>query len=691
MSIRKDLARRQILLVGNPNVGKSSLFHRLSGKYVEVSNYPGTTVDLLQADFEDHKLIDTPGAYSISGINDEEKITKEAVLDSKPGDLILNVVNLLSLERDLFLTLHLIELGIPLILVINQIDAKADFELDKDGLESSLGIPVYLVSAITGEGIDRLKDDLQRDLKGTIGHRSLEVLDQIAQIKKRYPVLIKDHEALLWLEEDSEQIMNVGESPSAGNRNRLYAARRRRLDLLLVKVLKPKLTPKGQEWQEKLNHFLLHPVSGGLTFLLVGFFFLYQVLGVWVAGDLVNLIEKGFFERHWNPAVCGVVAQIFPVRIDFPEEDQHFTFERGLWQASPEDRTSLIDFKRSHPQAKGDYFFSSSDYIERTDSEKILTSSPWKLVWSSIGTILAGRYGLLTLTITYLIGVLMPLVWFFYFSWALLEDSGYLPRLAVLADGFLRAIGLNGRGVIPLVLGLGCVTMAMVTTRLMKSRREQLILMILLAVAVPCSAQLGIIQGLLARIGGLWGWLIWIGVILSVLFLSGLLANKLIPGISSPLILDLPPLRLPRLSNLLYKANHKSWFFLKESGVAFVLASAGVTLLQVMGGLEMIINWMKPLVETVLHLPEAVTLSFLLGMIRRDFGAFGLLDLPLSPTQAVTACVTLTLFVPCIATFGVMIKERSFSIASGIWLLAWVLGFGVGGILTRVLEYLHFS
>jgi ferrous iron transport protein B len=333
------------------------------------------------------------------------------------------------------------------------------------------------------------------------------------------------------------------------------------------------------------------------------------------------------------------------------------------------------------------YVFSPADLIDKPGERTELKQT----IWSSIGTILAGKYGLLTLTITYLLGVLLPLVWFFYLSWALFEDSGYLPRLSVLADGFFRKIGLNGRGIIPLVLGLGCVTMAMVTTRLMTNKREQLIMMILLAIAVPCSAQLALIQGLLVKMGGLNGWLIWVGVILSVLCLCGFLANKLLPGIPTPLIMDLPPLRIPRLNNLILKANQKSWFFLKESGIAFFWASAAITIFQVTGILHLIIEGLKPLISGILHLPKEVALSFLLGMVRRDFGAFGLLDLPLNNIQIVTACVTLTLFVPCIATLGVMIRERNAKTAFGIWFLSWFIGFGVGGLLTRVLEFVGFS
>ena len=715
----KKSKNHKILLIGNPNVGKSAVFQALSGEYVEVSNYPGTTVELSQASFSDNQvLIDTPGVYGISAFNDEERITKEAVQKLEPEDIVLNVISAITLKRDLFLTLHLIDLKIPFILVINQIDEarKKKIELKVEKLEKILGLEVFTVSALTGEGITELKERLQKDIQPKLGNSSPELAAQISKIQlskmhllesdsisKRdekdlsQEIALNSFDKLMLLEEDSQTLEKYSRKrysyPSnypngLWNKQKIYTKRRERVDRLIDGIVQE--VHQESPLHNQLNAFLIHPFWGTCFAICVSFFFLYQVLGVWVAGDLVNLIEKEGFEKYWNPNIQKLVAQVVPVEMQVLKDGEahSYVFERGLIANQNNKQKDINELtKNMGKDSSIKYVFSPADLIDKPGERTELKQT----IWSSIGTILAGKYGLLTLTITYLLGVLLPLVWFFYLSWALFEDSGYLPRLSVLADGFFRKIGLNGRGIIPLVLGLGCVTMAMVTTRLMTNKREQLIMMILLAIAVPCSAQLALIQGLLVKMGGLNGWLIWVGVILSVLCLCGFLANKLLPGIPTPLIMDLPPLRIPRLNNLILKANQKSWFFLKESGIAFFWASAAITIFQVTGILHLIIEGLKPLISGILHLPKEVALSFLLGMVRRDFGAFGLLDLPLNNIQIVTACVTLTLFVPCIATLGVMIRERNAKTAFGIWFLSWFIGFGVGGLLTRVLEFVGFS
>lgn len=680
---------KKIFLVGNPNVGKSALFQALSGQFVEISNYPGTTVEVLESKlFDQYSLVDTPGVYSISAFNDEEQITQRALKDKTHQDLVVNVLNATTLQKDLFLSLQLIDLKIPFILVINQIDEleKKNIKINYEKLASILGVKVFAVSAFKQQGIDELKDFLKSEPKLSLGNQSPELQTHLAKIKQSN-VVLNDFDSLMLLEEDTETVQ-VWENKNTDQkmkikdlspgRKYLFSKRRERVNRLLDQVLVRTVNNTG--FVAFLDKFLVHPFYGSIFSFFVAFFFLYQVLGIWVAGDLVSLLEKNFFERYWNPSVRLAVAQVFPVEIK--EEPWSITFKNGMLREPS--RKKAVDKFIIIPRAE--FIFSPADLVDSPGKTSRLKQTPL----SSLGTILAGKYGLLTLTITYLFGVLLPLVWFFYLSWSFLEDSGYLPRLAVLADGFLRKLGLNGRGIIPLVLGLGCVTMAVVTTRLMSNKREQLIMMILLAIAVPCSAQLGIIQGLLAKMGGLEGWLIWLTVVILALISSGLIANKLIKGIPSPLILELPPLRLPHWKNVFNKTNQKSWFFLKESGVAFFWASLVVSLLQVTGVLSLIIEGLKPMISGLLHLPKEVSLSFLLGMVRRDFGAFGLLDLELTRTQVVTACVTLTLFVPCIATLGLMIKERNLKTALGIWFTSWIVGFSVGALLTRLLEFVKF-
>lgn len=302
---------------------------------------------------------------------------------------------------------------------------------------------------------------------------------------------------------------------------------------------------------------------------------------------------------------------------------------------------------------------------------------------SALGTILIGEFGLLTMTVTYVLGLLMPLVLGFYLFLSIFEDSGYLPRIATLVDRLLTGVGLNGRGVIPLILGFGCVTMATITTRLLASDRERRIAILLLGLTIPCSAQMGVIAGMLAAVGGEMVALYAL-VIFMVLVIIGTVLNALLPGKSSDLLIDLPPLRLPRLDNVLKKTGTKSYNFLKEAFPLFALGALIISTFQVTGVLEFLQNLLAPLTVGWLKLPKEAATAFIMGIVRRDFGAAGLSDMALTPVQAVAALITITLFVPCIASILVIFKERSKKEAAMIWGSSWLAAFLVGGVVSQL-------
>ncbi|MFZ5646762.1 MAG: nucleoside recognition domain-containing protein, partial [Bacillota bacterium] len=307
----------------------------------------------------------------------------------------------------------------------------------------------------------------------------------------------------------------------------------------------------------------------------------------------------------------------------------------------------------------------------------------WVQEESAIGTILIGEFGLLTMTLTYVLGLLMPLVIGFYLFLSIFEDSGYLPRIATLVDRLLTGVGLNGRGVIPLILGFGCVTMATITTRLLASDRERRIAILLLGLTIPCSAQMGVIAGMLAAMG----WEIvalYALVIFMVLVIIGTVLNRLLPGKSTDLLIDLPPLRLPRLDNVLKKTGTKSYNFLKEAFPLFALGALIISTFQVTGVLEFLQNLLAPLTVGWLKLPKEAATAFIMGIVRRDFGAAGLSDMALTPVQTVAALITITLFVPCIASILVIFKERSKKEAVLIWGSSWVVAFLVGGTVSQL-------
>jgi len=305
-----------------------------------------------------------------------------------------------------------------------------------------------------------------------------------------------------------------------------------------------------------------------------------------------------------------------------------------------------------------------------------------------------GEYGIITMAITYAIAIVFPIVGAFFLFFGVLEDSGYLPRLASMLDRFFRKFGLNGKAVLPLILGLGCDTMATLTTRVLEKPRERFIATLLLALAIPCSAQLGVILGILASSGGK-VFILWFVSVAAVFSFVGYAAGKLLPGSTSSFIIEIPPLRLPLFSNILQKVKKRILWYLAEAVPLFVVGTLVLFLMDKVGALRYFIILSEPIVKGALGLPPKAAEAFFVGFLRRDYGAAGLYDLAreglLNPRQITVSLVAITLFVPCLAQFFVMIKERGKKQAVGIFIFVILVAFSVGTILNFMLKSFNFS
>lgn len=604
-ALRLDESGRKVVLVGNPNVGKSVFFGTWSGLYVEVSNFPGTTVSVTQGRVGDDALFDTPGVYGVSSFNDEERVARDVILTA---DVVVNVVDATHLERDLFLTLQVLDMGLPVVVALNFCDeAEAlGIEIDVAAMEERLGVPVVPTAAVRGRGIAETREALARARPGRCDPAVDEGVRALGGRVGSRP------EALLVLEGDAVVAGRNGVAP-LGERERLYLRRRERVDTLVASVVVRRVS--AGRFRETLGRLCLEPLTG-VPILLAVLWGCYQLIGVWVAGALVGFTEKTVMQGYYEPWVRSLT---------------------GRWVAGP----------------------------------------------SVAGQILVGEFGVLTMTVTYLLGLLLPLVLGFYVALSLLEDSGYLPRLATLVDRLMTPLGLNGRAVIPVILGFGCVQLGTITTRILGSRRERTIATAILNFVIPCSAQLGVIAGMLASVG-LRLTLSYAAVIFACLALLGTVLNAVMPGESTPLLIDLPPMRVPRPLNVARKTAVRSFFFMKEAFPWFAAGSLGVSVLQTSGGLARWQELLAPLTTGWLKLPKEAATAFVMGMVRRDFGAAGLTALPLSPWQVVVSLTVITLFVPCIASLMILFKERGVKEAAALWVGSWVLAFTVGGLLARV-------
>ncbi|HOJ21997.1 MAG TPA: ferrous iron transport protein B [Armatimonadota bacterium] len=602
-SVRREC--RSLVLAGNPNTGKSVFFNFLTGIYVDVSNYPGTTIEVSRGRCGEMDVIDTPGVYGVSSFNDEERVARDIILEA---DVVLNVVDAVHLERDLFLTLQLIDMGIPMVVALNLMDeAKREgVSIDVDLLSDLLGVPVIPTVATRGEGLCQVQEAIA---SARPGHSDPQLLDRVHEVLREVG---SRPEAVLVLEGDPVVSERHGVAPRE-LREEIYARRRMRVNDIVRHVVREE-SPRFS-LSAALGRWTLHPVTGLVTLAAV-LWVMYQFLGVFIAQTVVGYTEGELMQGYWEPWARATAARWFG------------------------------DGSLAH-------------------------------------TLLVGEFGVVTMTVTYLLGLLLPLVAGFYFSLSILEDSGYLPRLATLVDRFLTGLGLNGRAVVPIILGFGCITMATITTRLLGTVREKRIATAILNFTIPCSAQLGVITALLARAGGEMA-LAYVVVIGSCLVLVGTLLNRALPGESSPLLIDLPPMRLPRIENVLRKTVTRTYHFLREASGWFVLGSFVVVVMSVTGLLELWQSALSPMVVSWLQLPREAANAFVMGMVRRDFGAAGLAMMPLTAKQTLVALVTMTLFVPCIASVAILLKERGRREALIIWGASWILAFAVGGLVSQI-------
>lgn len=637
-------AGERIALVGNPNVGKSILFHRLTGKYVIVSNYPGTTVEITQGLLKGIKgitLVDTPGIVSFPSRSEDEHVT-ERVLITDPVRTVLQVGDEKNIRRTLHLTVQLAEMGVPLALALNMMDeAKArGLQVDAAVIQAAIGIPVIHTIATRGQGMTALLEAI------SAAHRSNLEIAYPQPVEEAIQTLVKELPcaavssrslALLWLSEDSvtecwlqdrieatelEKFRTVRSELSAAlNENPATIIRQTR-DAFVEDLAARALTldhPGKESLGVSLGRLATHPLWG-LPILALVLYVMYWFVGVFGAGTLVGWIEGDLFGNMINPWLTTTVQQLIPNQL--------------------------------------------------------------------ISNFFVGQYGLWTMGITYAIALLLPIVFTFFISFGILEDSGYLPRLAVLTNRLFSMIGLNGQAVLPMVLGLGCVTMATMTTRILNRPRDRFLVTFLLALAVPCSAQLGVVMGMLAGVS-LGAALIWGAVVVLVLLLVGWLAARLTPGERMPLVVELPPLRMPVLSNVLVKTFARMEWYIKEAVPLFLIGTVLLFALDELHWLPGLINAFEPIVTGWLGLPAEAASSFLLGFIRRDFAATGLFLMQehglLDAVQVVVSITTITLFIPCIASIFVIIKERGWKIALGMVAFIFPFAILVGGLLQRLL------
>ena len=631
----------RVALLGQPNVGKSSLFSRLTGVGVISSNYPGTTVSFDEGAITRNgrtvTVRDLPGTYSISGNSDDERVVLKNLMEEE-FDCVVLVADAASLSGSLVLCIEAMELGIPTILALNKIDAaRRDFDIDAEKLGSLLGTKVVFVSSKTSEGVDALADAIcagEAVLSPLKISYDAGIEAGIACVSDALPEHLPFSRrgiALKILEGTTEfdSYADANLVSSADSIEKLYEKTEGRTMAVSIATARyafaesvckesVRRIERKQTFSERLSDILITPRYG------------LPILAAVCLAILAIVIYGGSF-------LDSIVS--------------------GAYDA-----------------AVGDYFIRLGADIGGKFGEAVFTG-----IDGSFRAIL---------------GLVIPYILVFYLILGVLEDSGYLTRAVVLLDNTMHHFGLHGGAFIPMIVGIGCNVPAIMAVRTVSSRREKIILSSMIVMAVPCSAQMAIIMGATGKFSGFGA---AIGILLMLLCLgaaTGLLLNRFLKYEPSSLAMELPPLQIPGLRNILTK----TWDRIKDFiYIALPLLVVGSIVIEIMVGydlLDPIVDPLSPVIAGILGLPAVCAIAFIVGVLRKEM-ALGMLQIlaagvPLSqfmtPDQFVVFGVVMAVYMPCLATLATMWKEIGRAETIGVTAMSILVAVVLGGAANLLLQ-----
>ena len=628
----------KILLIGQPNVGKSSLLNALVGPRVVVSNYPGTTVEITEVEkvFRDTRIhfIDTPGIYSISDRSEEEKVTKKALFEEKTDGAII-VADTTSFERGLYMVLQILEAEIASIVALNFVEdaEKRGIKVDYEKLEKFLGIPVIPINPLTKNGIDKLI--------GVVLNISPEENRRIKKAAKRsFKVQYDDH---------IEAAINTISAQVEGKLpKRFIALRVLEGDKHFYKYLKDKKiieeTKRGLKEHPKVAEDISITRYGTASFVAEK---VTQIISLKKEKKLEEKIDKVLLHKLWGPFTTG--AFLFVV----------FGILLCLGNLIQGVLMGLTEYLLS-------FFAAAEQSIVNT------------ILVQSLTGVAAG------------ISIALPYVFLFYLLLGLLEDIGFLSRFIVNAERFLRKLGLSGKAFIPLALGFGCTAPACRACRILSSEKEQFSTASLF-VFVPCSSRIAIIMGIVGFYGGIKLAFFVFATLLAAGLIWAFGIKKIIHPKNEPLLLELPPYRKPLIKNVLAK----SWIRMKDFVYIVIplLALGGIiySVLNIAGITNNVVRPLSP-IAAWLGLPAAAIIPLVFGFLQKDLTGAMLLSvlgseisLILTPVQIYTFGVASTVGIPCIIASGMLVKEFGFKKAMALTITSITYGLLLAGLIWRII------
>jgi ferrous iron transport protein B len=644
---------KKVLLIGLPNVGKSTIFSRLINNKVSISHYPGTVVEIkrgeLKVEGQEIEIIDTPGIYNLFANSDNEKVVRHILINEAP-DLVIQVSDAKNLKRSLVLTALLAEFNIPLVFVLNMVDeaAQKGIKVKRHELEDMLGAAVIETVASEGVGIAGVLSALGKALKPSYPSRLPTILaDAVCGLvrlmaDKAYPEWTKralalfsladEKETSRWAQQksginDNEDALRIIEAANSSFYRTFDAIIFRVNDVWAEALYSESVyfTPvTSTPLLDRIGDLALTPVAGSLIlFILLAA--LYFIVGKFAAGFLVDVLVNDFFGGTVSPYLKNGVAMI------------------------------------------------PSSFVR---------------------DIIVGEYGLYTMALVPAFGLVLPVIVVFFFTFGFVEDSGYFSRLSILLNRLFRRIGLNGKAVLPMVLGFSCVTMATISTRVLDSKKERFIAIFLLSLGVPCSAKLSLILVILAQVSFA-AFLTVFGVVFGLTLFIGVILSKLMRVEASNFIMEIPPIRIPSLRNVLTRTSYRSLMFLREALPLFVISALGLFLMEKIGLLVYLEDLAAPVVKGMLGLPPQFAESLIMGFIRGEAGIAVLKKMVdagvMDHLQLVVAMIVTILFIPCVTNFMLIIKEQGWKKSLAIIFSVTACAIMTGGIMNYFFRWNNFT
>jgi len=634
-----------IALAGNANVGKSVIFNHLTGLHQHIGNWPGKTVEKAEGTlyFKGYlvDIVDLPGIYSLSTFSMEELVSREYIVFEKP-DLVINVVDASVLERNLFFTLQLMELEAPMIIALNQVDiaAKKGIEVDTQKLAEIINVPVVPTVAVKGSGVYELLE------------KAVETIEK----GRAKPAEIKYGKEI---EDEIEKIAALIEKTRFK-----YPARWTAIKLLegdeeiekQIRETSPEILETVKEQVEKIEKLHGHTCETVIASER------YET-----ARRIANQVQK--MQPHVKQTLTEKVHELTTRSVS------GYLIMAGVlllvfW--------SIFSFGSFISEHFGNLLYG----LEPLFSAVLGQGLAKELIWGG------AMEGLIAAVI-----VAVPYIVPFYLALYLLEDSGYLSRIAFLMDAAMHRIGLHGKAFIPVMLALGCNVPACLACRIMETERERL-LAIFIVTLMPCAAVTVVVLGLVGKYVGI-GWALTLYLLIFAIVVAlGRIAFKALPGEPTGLIMEMNEYRVPNLKTVLTQTSFRLGEYIKMALPLIIVSSLVIKTMEIFGLLNLLTQLMSPITVTWLGLRPEMGIALFFGVLRKELTLIMLATLlgsnlaVLTPIQMVVFTIVVMLYIPCVATIVVLIKEIGWKKSLFITVFEIVFALFIGGVAYRTLTFL---